>query len=88
MTAVDLDELFRPWHGGECGTRHRDAMTLQTITYGRIAAAASPRRFDLAEDLDQRALEDPERAFVVLMCCCARDILTGHLQATADDAEE
>jgi hypothetical protein len=61
-------------------------MTLQAITYaGRPVAAASARRFYLAEHLDQRSPEDPERVFVMWMCCCARDILTGHLPGPYSD---
>jgi hypothetical protein len=62
-------------------------MTLQAITYaGRTAATAGPRRFYLAEHLDQRAPDDPERIFVTWMCCCARDILTGDLPGPYSDS--
>jgi hypothetical protein len=62
-------------------------MTLQAITYaGRPVAAASARRFYLAEHIDQRAPEDPERVFVMWMCCCARDILTGDLPGPYTDS--
>jgi hypothetical protein len=62
-------------------------MTLQAITYaGRTAATASPRRFYLPEHTHQRAPDDPERTFVILMCCCARAILTGPLPGPYSDS--
>lgn len=62
-------------------------MTLQAITYaGRPVAAATARRFYLAEHLAERSPEDPERTFVILMCCCARDILTGDLPGPYTDS--
>jgi len=53
---------------------------LQPITYrGRTVAAATPRRFFLSDDLDDRPPGDPEMVFVCFMCCYARELLTGRL---------
>lgn len=65
------------------------SMTLQPITYrGRMAAAATRSRFFLADDLDRRAAEDPERTFVIYMCAYAGDILNQRLPGpySQDDA--
>jgi hypothetical protein len=53
-------------------------MTLQRIWYrGRTLAAATRTRFFLAEILDERPADDPERTFVVFMCAYAGDVLAG-----------
>jgi hypothetical protein len=55
-------------------------MRLQPITYrGRRVAAATPRRFFLADELLDRPPGDPETVFVCFMCAYARDVLTGEL---------
>jgi hypothetical protein len=41
---------------------------VQPITYrGRTVAAATRSRFLLADELDRRAISDPERTFVIFM---------------------
>jgi N-terminal domain of anti-restriction factor ArdC len=53
---------------------------LQAISYrGRLVAACTKRRFFLAEHLEHRPPDDPERTFVVLMCAYAGEILRGEL---------
>ena len=55
-------------------------MTLQPITYhGRTVAAATRTRFFLADVLDERPADDPERTFVIFMCAYAGDVLAGVL---------
>lgn len=55
---------------------------LQAITYrGRLVALAAPNRFLLSGFLAMRPIGDPERTFVVYMCLCAIDVLTGALPA-------
>jgi hypothetical protein len=48
---------------------------VQAITYrGRTVAAATRSRFFLADELDRRAISDPERTFVIFMCAYAGDV--------------
>jgi len=55
-------------------------MWLQPITYrGRTVAAATRERFFLADELEGRAPDDPERTFVILMCAYAGDVARGLL---------
>jgi hypothetical protein len=55
-------------------------MRLQAITYRcRLVAVCSRRRFFLAEHLEHRPPEDPERTFAVLMCAYAGQVLLGEL---------
>ena len=55
-------------------------MSLQPITYhGRLVACTTPTRAFLADELQHRPADDPELSFVLLMCCYARDVLTGEL---------
>src|ERR1700733_8981001 len=55
-------------------------MKLQPITYhGRTVAAATPRRFFLADELQERPVGDPETVFVCYMCAYAREVLRGEL---------
>jgi hypothetical protein len=63
-------------------------MTLQPITYrGRTVAAATRTRFFLAEALDQRPADDPERTFVIFMCAYAGDVLSGVLPGPYTDED-
>lgn len=48
-------------------------MPVQPITY-RTVAAATRSRFFLADELDRRAIGDPERTFVIFMCAYACDV--------------
>lgn len=60
--------------------------TLQAITYrGRTAAAASPTRFFLADQLARLPGDHPDVVFVTYMCRCAADILTGRLPGPYTD---
>ncbi len=55
-------------------------MTIQPITYrGRTVAAATRRRFFLADELEQGPVTDPDRTFVIFMCAYAADVLAGVL---------
>lgn len=55
--------------------------SLIPITYrGRTVAAACRSRYFLAEDLDRRPPDDPERTFVIFMCAFAGDILNARLR--------
>lgn len=55
-------------------------MWVQPITYrGRIEACATATRVFLCEELERRPTSDPELRFVLLMCCYARDVITGRL---------
>lgn len=63
-------------------------MTLQPITYGgRTLAAATRSRFFLAEALDERPANDPERTFVIFMCAYAGDVLAGVLPGPYSDED-
>ena len=63
-------------------------MTLQPITYrGRTVAAATRTRFFLAEVLDERPADDPERTFVIFMCAYAGDVLAGVLPGPYSDED-
>jgi hypothetical protein len=46
---------------------------VQPITY-RTVAAATRLRFLLADELEARAIGDPERTFVIFMCAYAGDV--------------
>jgi hypothetical protein len=62
-------------------------MKLQPITYrGRTVAAATPRRFFLADELLERPPGDPETVFVCFMCAYARDVLDGQLPGPYTEA--
>lgn len=53
-------------------------MELTTITYlGRLVAVATPTRFILNDELEDRPRTDPERRFVTWMCAYAWDIHAG-----------
>lgn len=53
---------------------------LQPITYrGRVMACACRHRVFLSAALERRAPTDPDLRFVLMMCCYARDVLTGTL---------
>jgi hypothetical protein len=54
---------------------------------GRTLAAASRSRYFLAEDLDEREPEDPERVFVSYMCLYAGLVLNGHVRRTYSDGD-
>lgn len=55
-------------------------MWLQPITYrGRVAACATSTRIFLSDELQRRPARDPELTFVLLMCCYARDVMSGEL---------
>jgi hypothetical protein len=61
-------------------------MWLQPITHrGRLVACATATRVFLAAELERRPSGDPELRFVLLMCCYARDILTGALSGPYRD---
>lgn len=61
--------------------------TLIAITYrGRTVAAASQSRFFLADVLEDRPPDDPERRFVVFMCAFAADVLNGALPGPYSEA--
>jgi hypothetical protein len=63
-------------------------MWLQPITHrGRIVACATARRVFLGAELERRRPSDPELRFVLLMCCYARDILTGVLSGPYRDED-
>ncbi len=63
-------------------------MTLQPICYrGRTVAAATRRRFFLADSLDEQPASDPERTFVILMCAYAGDVLAGVLPGPYSDED-
>jgi hypothetical protein len=64
-------------------------MTLQPICYrGRTVAAATRTRFFLAEVLDERPADDPERTFVIFMCAYAGgDVLAGVLPGPYSDED-
>jgi hypothetical protein len=63
-------------------------MTLQAITYrGRTVAAATPTRFFLSDELEQRAPGDPELTFVAFMCAYAMDILSGVLAGPYNEGD-
>ena len=56
------------------------AMWLQPITYrGRVTACATATRIFLSDELQRRPARDPELTFVLLMCCYARDVMSGEL---------
>ena len=56
-------------------------MKLEPITYrGRTVAAATPRRFFLADELVDRP-GHPETVFVCYMCAYARAVLAGEVPA-------
>jgi hypothetical protein len=53
---------------------------VQPITYrGRTVAACTHERFFLADYLERRAPDDPERVFVTMMCAYAGDVVSGVL---------
>lgn len=53
---------------------------VQPITYrGRVMACASRHRVFLSAALERSAGTDPDLRFVLMMCCYARDVLTGRL---------
>jgi len=53
---------------------------LQPITYrGRLLACATAARVFLSAELQRRPAGDAELRFVLLMCCYARDVITGQL---------
>lgn len=59
---------------------------LQPIIYrGRTVAAATRTRFFLADTLEPRPPEDPERTFVIFMCAYAGDVLSGVLPGPYTD---
>jgi hypothetical protein len=61
-------------------------MWLQPITYrGRVAACATTTRVFLADEMRHRPAADPELTFVLLMCCYARDVMTGELSGRYSD---
>jgi hypothetical protein len=63
-------------------------MTLQPICYrGCTVAAATRARFFLAEVLDERPVDDPERTFVIFMCAYAGDVLAGVLPGPYSDED-
>jgi hypothetical protein len=52
--------------------------SLQPIVYrGRLAAAAGTDRFFLAPHIEALQDDHPDRHFVSLMCCFARDVMVG-----------
>ena len=64
--------------------------SLQPISFrGRLAAAAAADRFYLAQHIEALEPDHPDRVFVSLMCCFARDVLTGAVAGPygADAAE-
>jgi hypothetical protein len=61
-------------------------MWLQPIIHrGRLVACATATRVFLAAELERRLSGNPELRFVLLMCCYARDILTGALSGPYRD---
>ena len=59
--------------------------TLQPVTFrGRLAAAATPDRFYLAPHIEVLEADHPDRVFVSLMCCHARDVLVGIVNGPYD----
>lgn len=63
-------------------------MTLQPIVYhGRTLAAATPQRFFLADELNGRPHDDPERRFVIYMCDYAGCVLRGTLPGPYRDID-
>jgi hypothetical protein len=61
---------------------------VQPITYrGRAVAAATGLRFLLADELDRRAISDPERTFVIFMCAYAGEVARGELRGPYADAD-
>lgn len=65
-----------------------NVMSLQPISYrGRTVAAAARTRFFLAETLDERPIDDPERTFVIFMCAYAGDVLDGVLPGPYSDMD-
>jgi hypothetical protein len=62
-------------------------MWLQPITYrGTVGACATATRVFLSDELRRRPAGDPELTFVLLMCCYARDVMTGELAGRYSDA--
>ena len=63
-------------------------MTLHPISYrGRTVAAATRTRFFLADVLEERPADDPERTFVIFMCAYAGDVLAGVLPGPYSDED-
>jgi hypothetical protein len=63
-------------------------MKLQPITYrGHTVAAATPKRFFLADELSARPPGDPHTTFVCFMCAYAREVLTGGLPGPYTDEQ-
>src|SRR4051794_29365506 len=61
--------------------------TLQPVMFRRrLAAAATRDRFFLAPHLEPLEEDHPDRFFVSLMCCHARDVLIGAAPAPYADA--
>ena len=61
-------------------------MMLQPITYrGHTVGAGTPRRFFLSDELHNQGPSDLETTFVCLMCCYAREVLTGRLPGPYTD---
>ena len=61
--------------------------TLQPVIFRRrLAAAATRDRFYLAPHLEPLEEDHPDRFFVSLMCCHARDVLIGAAPAPYADA--
>jgi hypothetical protein len=59
---------------------------LPVMFRGRLAAAATRDRFYLAPHLEPLEEDHPDRFFVSLMCCHARDVLTGAAPGPYSDA--
>ena len=63
-------------------------VSLQPIVFrGRLAAAASRQRFFLAPHVEALEPEHPDRVFVSLLCCYARDVLEGTIGVPYSDAD-
>ena len=61
--------------------------SLQPVLYrGRLAAAAGTDRFFLAPRIETLEEDHPDRQFVSLMCCFARDVMVGATPGLYDDA--
>src|SRR4051812_46929172 len=53
-------------------------VNLQPVMFRRrLAAAATANRFFLASHVDVLEEDHPDRVFISLMCCYARDVLVG-----------
>jgi hypothetical protein len=58
---------------------------IQPIVYrGRLVACVTGDRVFLSERLDRSRPGDPELRFVLLMCCYAREVLSGELPGPYD----